>query len=144
MSIYFILGVQVDGTTDVTSPCWLAQFLANQGVGFPDVTQTSENPDHLTAAGGSQTHSGLTCISNLPDQLTEDNDNCRLTTGTSNSEVTKMSTEHKNVAPSRSIPDSDCDGITRSSNLPVQSTSNVSRSETPDCSRAEGQGSSTQ
>ena len=144
MSINFILGVQVDGTTDVTSPCWLAQFLANQGVVFPDITQTSESPDHLSAAGGIQSHSGLTCISNLPDQLTEDNDNCRLTTGTSNSEVTKMSPENKNVAPSRSTPDSDCDGITRSSNLPVQSTSNASRSETPGCSRAEGQESNTQ
>ena len=99
MFIHFILGVQVDATTDVTSPCWLAQFLANQGVVFPDITQSSESPDHLTAAGGIQTHSGLTCISNLPDQLTEDNDNCRLTTETSNSEVTKMSNEHKNVAP---------------------------------------------
>ena len=144
MSIHFISGVQVDGTTDVTSPYWLAQFLANQGVVFPDITQTSESPDHLIAAGGTQTHSGLTCISNLPNQLTEDNDNCRLTTGASNSEVTKMSTEHKSVAPSRSTPDSDCDGITRSSNLPVQSTGNASRSEIPDCSRAEGQGSSTQ
>ena len=128
----------------MTSPCWLAQFLANQGVVFPDITQTNESPDHLSAAGGIQTHSGLTCISNLPDQLTEDNDNCRLTTGASNSEVTKMSNEHKNVASSRSTPDSDCDGTTSSSNLPVQSTRNASRSETPDYSRAEGQESNTQ
>ena len=144
MSIYFILGVQVDGTTDVTSPCWLAQFLANQGAVFPDITQTSESPDHLNVAGGIQTHSGLTCISNLPDQLTEDNDNCRLTTGTSNSEVTKMSNERKSVASSRSTPDSDSDGIARSSNLPVQSTNNASRSETADCLFAEGKECNTQ
>ena len=144
MSIYFIVGVQVNGTTDVTSPCWLTQFLANQGVVFPDITQSSESPDHLIAAEGIQTHSGLTCISNLPDQLTEDNDNCRVTTGTSNAEVTKMCTEHKNVAPSCSIPDSNCDDITRRGNLPVQSTSNTSRSETPDRLRANRKKSRTQ
>ena len=85
-----------------------------------------------TPGGELQSHSAVTCLSNLPDHLTEDNDNCRLTTGTSISEITKTGNDQETIAHSPVVPDSDCDAITRISNLPVQSSVDASTSQTPD------------
>ena len=92
------LGVRVEDTTEVTSPCWLAQFLTNQGLVIPEATYTNEVPDHSVTCSRTMdlmdSDETVTCVGNLLDQFIDEKDNCRKTAETSNSQITNFRNQH--------------------------------------------------